>query len=201
MSDETQETPASITTEEKAEMKIIETGEQTKITSKVKEIADGIKGEGVVVAMNVSDYIKSMGVIESFEEPDFTRTAEEVLEDNKYNGCNEAGIVVAALLRAKGIPITYIQALRKDAVENYSPENPSLNGHVFLEVDFSDRENGNKKIINSTTGEITDTLPEDMVIGGKGMDAWDIGLKEGFGDLQKIFEKKHQELKHSEEKV
>ena len=173
-------------------MEIPETGEQTQLTPKVKEIADSIKGDGVAVAMNIATYIKSMDVVEGSEGPDFTRTADEVLEDNRYNGCNEAGVVFAALLRAKGISTTYIQVLKKDAVKNYSKERPSLNGHVFLKVDFGDHEN--KKTINSTTGEITDALPEEMMVGAKGLDAWDVGLRKGFGDLQRMFEEKHQQL-------
>ena len=175
-------------------MNIVDTGEQTQLTPKVKEIADGIEGEGVVLAMKISDYIKSMDVTEGAEGPDFTRTAEEILEGDKYNGCNEAGVVFTALLRAKGVPTTYIQTLNKDAVSNYSKENPSLKGHVFLEANFGDEGKENKKIINSTTGEVTDRLPEDMIEGAKGLDPWDMGLKEGFGDLQKMFEEKHLKL-------
>ena len=201
MSDETQETPVVNATKEKPTMKLLETGEQTRITPKVREIADSINGNGVVAAMNIAEHIKSMGAVEGSEGPDFTRTADEVLEDKKYNGCNEAGIVFAALLRAKGTPTNYIQALRRDAVEKYSDKNPSLNGHVFLEADFGDKDTENKIIINSTTGEITATLPEDMIIGRKGLDAWDIGLREGFNDLRELFEEKHQELPQSDEKV
>ncbi len=175
-------------------MKLPETGEQTQITAKVKEVADGIKGEGVVLATKISEHIKSMDVVENSEEPDFTRTADQILESNTYNGCNEAGVVFAALLRAKGVPTTYIQTLNKKAAYNYSEDNPSLNGHVFLEANFGDGDDENIKIINSTTGEITDELPENMMVGTKGLDSWDIGLKEGFDDLQKVFEEKHQKL-------
>ena len=175
-------------------MNIADTGEQTQITPRVKEIAEGIEGEGVVLAMKISDHIKSMDIVEDSDEPDFTRTADEVLKENRYNGCNEAGVVFAALLRAEGIPTAYIQALSKDAVINYSKDNPSLNGHVFLEANFGDEGKENKKIINSTTGNITDELPEDMIEGAKGLDPWDIGLKEGFSDLQKMFEEKHKQL-------
>ena len=86
MSDETRETVATVAIKEKSAMEIPETGEQTQITPKVKEIASGIKGEGVVAAMNIAGHIKSMDIVEGSEGPDFTRTANEVLEDNRYNG-------------------------------------------------------------------------------------------------------------------
>ena len=112
---------------EKSEVTTIATGEQTQITPKVKEVADGIKGDGIVLAMKISDYLKSMDAVTDAMEPDFSRTAEQIMEDNRYNGCNEAGVVFAALLRAKGITTTYIQTLSKEAVRNYSKEHPSLN--------------------------------------------------------------------------
>ncbi|HLC83975.1 MAG TPA: hypothetical protein VJI69_09095 [Bacteroidia bacterium] len=145
---------------EKSQVKTIPTGEQTQITESVKEVANSIQGEGIVAAMKIGDYIKSIDVVPDATEPDFRRTADQILSDNKYNGCNEAGAVFASLLRTKGIPTIFIQALNKDAVQSYSPEHKSLNGHVSLEVDFGDRENPNVKIVNSTTEEISDKLPD-----------------------------------------
>jgi len=182
--------------ETKQSTKTVETGEQTVITPKVKEVAAEIKGEGIIYAMNVADYIKSMGSVEDSKEPNFRRTADEVIESGEYDGCNEAGAVFAALLRTKGYPVTYVQALKTEAVKNYDPKNPTLSAHVFLEVDFS--ENGEDglgtKVINSTTGEITEGIPEGYMVGARGLDAWDMGLKEGFGDLRKLFEEKQKEL-------
>jgi hypothetical protein len=192
MNDELHEQDINLT-EKNPMMENISTGEQTQITKKIKEISDSITGEGIVVAMRIYDHIKSMEVAEGATGPDFTRTADEIVKENKYNGCNEAGVVFASLLRAKGIPTTYIQALRKDSLQEYSDERPSLNGHVFLEADFGDMESKNIKIINSTTGEITDELPDDMLVGARGMDAWAIGLRNGFEDLQKMFEEKRRE--------
>lgn len=176
---------------QKSEVKNVSTGEQTQITEKVKEVADSIQGEGIIAAMKIGDYIKSMDVVSDATEPDFRRTADEVLKENTYNGCNEAGVVYASLLRAKGIPATFIQALNTDAVMRYSKDHKSLNGHVFLETNFGDQEKPNIKIINSTTGEISDKLPDNMIVGARGLDSWDIGLREGFNDLGRIFEEKH----------
>ena len=174
-------------------MGTINSGKQTQITPMVKEVAKGISGEGIAAIIEISDYIKSMNITTNTEGPDFSRTADTILKENKYNGCNEAGVVFATLLRARGITTTFIQALNKDAVINYSANKPSLNGHVFLEVSLD--EGKTKKIVNSTTGEITDTLPKNMIEGGRGLDAWDMGLRNGFADLQKMFEERHEQLK------
>jgi len=180
--------------EKKLMIETVQTGEQTQITPKVKEISEEIKGEGVVIAMKIADYIRSMDIVTNSIGPDFTRTADEILKDNKYNGCNEAGVVFATLLRAKGIPTTYIQALNREAVQRYTEERPSLVGHVYLEVDFGENKDKNIKIIDSTSGEITDQLPENMIVGAKGLDAWDMNLKKGFDDLKIMFREKHQAM-------
>lgn len=171
-------------------MKIIETGEQTLITPKVQEVANNISGEGSALIENISDYIKSMEEVQGSKEPNFRKTADEIMKDHKYDGCNEAGVVFVTLLRTKGKPATYIEALNKEALENYSHRNPNLVAHIFIETEID----GQKKFVNSTTGEITNQIPDTHVEAARGLDSWNIGLKEGFQDLQKLFEEKQQEL-------
>ena len=170
------------------------TGKQTEITPEVRKIADTLVGRDVKLVNVISDYIKSMDFVKGSAKPDFSRKADEILKSSKINGCNETGVVFAAILRAKGIATTYIQALNKNAVFNFSPDHPSLNGHVFLETHLPDIGKGNTIIINPTSGDITECLPEEMIEGARGLDAWDIGLKEGSEQLKDLFEKKHREL-------
>lgn len=161
------------------------TGKQTQITENIKKLARSIHGDGVIYIHGVSDYIKAM-TIKDGKEPDFTRIADEILNSGWYNGCNETGVVFAALLRAKGIPTTFIQALNKKAVISFNEKGPNLKGHVFLRIKLNEKE----KIVNSTTGKITDDLPIEFIVGNEGLDAWDIGLRKGFDDLKVLFMKK-----------
>jgi hypothetical protein len=179
---------------ESKEVTAVPTGEQTQITASVKEIADTIKGEGAVLVRAISDYIGTMHVLKEPKGPDFTRTAEQILTAQIRNGCNEDGVVFAALLRAKGIPVTYIQALSKKAVKNFNRQNPHRIGHVFLEADFGGANGKNVIFIDSESGDITRELPERWLVGAKGLDSWDIGLKVGAEDLQRMFVEKHLEV-------
>ncbi|GAI44333.1 unnamed protein product, partial [marine sediment metagenome] len=129
----------------KQNFKKIETGEQTQITENIKKLARAIHGDGVTYVNCVSDYIKSMAIRDG-KEPDFTRTADEIISSKWYSGCNEAGIVFTVLLRAAGISTTFIQALDKEAVFAFNEKHPNLKGHVFLRVKID----GDKKIVNST---------------------------------------------------
>ena len=171
----------------KTETKMVPTGEQTIITPKIQEVVDNIPGEGPTLIKNISDYIKTMGAVQGSREPNFRRTADEIIKDYKYDGCNEAGIVFVTLLRAKGKPATYIEALNRKVLENYSHQNPNLVAHIFIETEID----GQKRFVNSTTGEITDQIPTTHIEAARGLDSWDIGLKEGFADLQRLFEEKH----------
>ena len=166
----------------------VPTGEQTQISKKIIELSKQIEGEGIDYIKNVSDYIRSLDTKETHK---FTseRDATEIIDSGYWSGCHEAGIVFASLLRAKGINTIYIQVLNREGVENYKEGESSLNGHVYLEAEIG----GSKVIINSTNGKITDKLPEDVVIGAKGMDSWDIGLKE-HQDMRNIFKARHSDF-------
>lgn len=161
---------------------MIKTGKQTKITENINKIAQKMSGDDISLVNQISQNIHSMKVKDK-KGPDFTRTADEILKSGWCSGCHEEGVVFSALLRVKGIPNTYIQALDKNAVKSFDKNNPNLKGHVFLRAKL----NGKQKIINSTTGEITDKLPKYMIVGAEGLDSWDIGLSKGFEDLKKLF--------------
>lgn len=156
-------------------VKIPTTGKQTQITSKVKKIANTIIGKDLItITRNIAQKIRQMEAIDASKGPDFSKTAEQILEKNSIKGCNEAGVLFSTLLRAKGIQNTYIQALDKIAVAAYDPKKPKLKGHVFLEVRIPNEDKKNV-IINSTTGEVSNKLPQNMLIGKRGLDAWDMG--------------------------
>jgi hypothetical protein len=58
--------------------------------------------------------------------PDFSRNASQILEGacrgEIVNGCNEAGVLLASLLRAKGVNLQIIQALERNALIRYEDE-------------------------------------------------------------------------------
>jgi len=170
----------------------IETGEQSQITPEIQEIVDGMPTEETEFLEAVNSYIQDLESREGTT-PDFSRTASEIIESEHRVHCHEAGLIRATLYRARGIQVTYIQALRKKHVEQYDPEAERANygGHVFLRVNLKN----SSKVINSTTGKVSDKLPDNFVLGGEGLDSWDIGLKNGgIDDLKKMFAQKHGEL-------
>lgn len=174
-----------------SELKVQKTRDQTEVTEKIKRISSQIEGEGAEYIVNTARYIqKNFTRKLGSTEPNFRRSAEEIIDSQYWDGCNEAGVVIAALLRAKGFQLTYIQAINIRSLESYSASSPNLSGHVFLRVEVDDK----WVFVNSTTGEIVNNLPKEMIVGREGKDSWDIGLREGWEDLRNLFEEKREEM-------
>lgn len=130
---------------------------------------------------NIEDYIHTLAVVQT-EKPDFSRTAVAIIQSGYQQGCHEAGTVFVTLLRAKGVQANYIQAFLKADLASYGVNNTfKRGGHVFLRVSAP---NG-YRIVDSTTGRITQEIPNEYVAGKAGLDSWDIGLKtpEDYVDL------------------
>lgn len=160
--------------------KEIQTGEQSLITESVKNLSNKIPNEDSKLIENISQYVKSLKYVNT-DEADFTRTADQIIESGEQRGCHEAGLVFATLLRAKGrSDVRYLQAFKRNDLNNYNlKKGGNVGGHVFIKT--------KEGIINSTSGEITDTLPDEYILGGEGQDAWDIGIYKGLDDYLKLF--------------
>lgn len=172
--------------EKEVKKQYIETGEQSAITDLVLEKCDHIPGEGLNLIRNITAFQQSFE-FRSTQEPVFSRTIDEIIQSHETLGCQESGLILITILRAKGETASFIQAFNKDDLINYDEESKDnrIRGHVFIRWTTDE----GFKIINSTTGEITEDIPETFVIGGEGLDAWDIGLKDGIKDYLQLFEK------------
>lgn len=159
----------------------VPTGDQSIITTNILSLSDEITGERERLFHNITDFLNSLRFVKT-ERPNFSRTADEIIRSGYHNGCNEAGLVYAAILRAKGFSTTFIQAFLREDLSNYGKGGKyKRHGHVFLRVQTPD----GQIIINPETAEITQDIPNEYLAGREGLDAWDIGLKtpEDYVDL------------------
>lgn len=162
---------------------------QCEVTPAIEKLCTHIPGTGEKLVHNITEYVRTLRV-ENSDSPDFSRTADEIVLSGYRKGCNEAGIVFLTILRAKGVEATYIQAFSKEKLINYGKDGYFLrDGHVFLRTQIS----GKSVVINSTTGEITDDIPSEYVLGKEGSDSWDIGLRTP-EDYKKLFEETREKL-------
>ncbi|HRX44317.1 MAG TPA: hypothetical protein P5059_03655 [Candidatus Dojkabacteria bacterium] len=166
--------------------KKVQTGEQGPITETVIKIAEDIPNDENQLVQKVSQYVKSLTSVDT-KEPNFSRNADQIIESGEQRGCHEAGLVFITLLRAKGREnTTYIQAFKKSDLRDYDLKNGgNVGGHAFIRT--------KEGIVDSTSGKITQDIPEDYILGAEGLDSWDIGIKKGLDDYMQLFLKiKHE---------
>lgn len=167
----------------------IETGEQTQITPIILEIANQIPDDEDNLISNISSYVKTLKYVPKGG-PILSRTAEEVIQSKENWGCHEVGIVFASILRAKGKNVSYIQTFYLPDLKTYDEINGGkIGGHVFLKMKKDEKD----IFIDSTSGIVTLSIPDEYIFGAEGLDSWDIGLREP-DDYLKLFKQRKKEL-------
>jgi hypothetical protein len=85
----------------------------------------------------------------------FERGSLEIFESKILSGCNDYGLVFAAILRYKGIPTVFVQSAYVNWIKELNNKDDSarmVRGHIFLEVYI-----GNKwYLLDSTLGILYD---------------------------------------------
>lgn len=149
-------------------------GEQTALSTEVGRIARSIPGGGLEYVLNVLAWLRRNLPRKPYDPKLFRkRTASQVLEDQFATGCTDYGLVFVVLMRAKGIPATYLEALETRWVREGGRE---IQGHVFSGVFL----NKHWYLVDPTNGYISirTFLPKDKyMILTTGLDSWDVGIR------------------------
>ena len=69
--------------------------------------------------------------------PKFSRTVIEIFESKTFSGCSDIGMMMASILREKGIPTVYVETANVDWLNkeiNNLPGHEIMQGHIFLEI-------------------------------------------------------------------
>ena len=164
--------------------RFLKNGLQTKITRKIKQISDDIEGnelryvKEVIMWLHNNLPFRKDKVLK--QELFRRRTADQIITDGFVTGCTDITLVFISLVRAKGIPAKYVEAVSERWIKT---GNKKLKGHVFAECLINDRwvkvDPTNKSILK------TDNYPN-FVVYKKGLDSWDLRIR-SFQDLEKAF--------------
>jgi hypothetical protein len=171
----------------KSPHEFLKQGLQTKIEENIKNIEKQIPGEGLDYIANALDWVLSnLKREQSRKVKDKVfrkRTASEIVEDGYVTGCTDTALVFIALVRAKGIPTKYVEAVNKKWLEDKDKEGKGIRGHVFAECFVS----GKWYQIDPARGVIH-AKPNytKFEIFAKGLDSWDLGIKD-FKSLKEKF--------------
>lgn len=113
-------------------------GVLTEMTQEVLNIEKEIRGEGLELLLNISNYIRSNlkyreVIPHTNSEKDFynesqKRTTSEIIKSGYLWSCSDAGQVFATIARARNIPTSYIQTVDVIVVKN---DPKDIQGHVY----------------------------------------------------------------------
>ncbi len=106
-----EETPTSVSTPPATSSRTQTSDLQTELTTEVLSIASNFSDERTLSTIaEICYWIK-----DNFDcciEADFGRHVSEILETRHMSGCHDYGVLFAALARAKGFDVNYIQTFR-----------------------------------------------------------------------------------------
>lgn len=158
--------------------KYLAEGQQTKITGEIKKLARSFKNESLELVIEILGWMKNNFRFKKDDSIAFSRTAKEIIKSKFHTGCQDLGIVFVALLRAKGIPASYIQAKKKAG---------KFQGHVFSRVFLDDK----IYFVDPSRGRIAETFGFRNYFPVKeGLDSWDIGVR-SVKDIKRLLSKIH----------
>ncbi len=152
--------------------RFLQEGLQTKLTSQIKSLAKELKANSELET--ILKMLKWIGenIKMNRERPDVfrLRTADQILSDKYSTGCTDYALIFIALSRAAGIPTKYVELLSRQWLES---DETKIHGHVIGEVSVNKR----RLYVDPTQGSISIYPTSGMIIYDKGLDSWDLGIK------------------------
>lgn len=168
----------------------LKSGEQTQITPQIQKVADHLKGSSELeTVFNLLKWIDKN--IEHKKNPEVfrTRTSDQILNDKYATGCTDFALLYIAFSRALKFPAKYVELL---SMKWMASNEEMIEGHVIAEVKVGD----DWIFVDPTRGSVSIKPTSGMMIYDKGLDSWDLGLKNG-NDVNERFYKYREE--HKEE--
>ena len=152
--------------------KFLQESEQTKVTPQIKKLAEEFKEQDSLKSILNTLFWIDENIKMNRERTDVfrERTADQILSDKYSTGCTDYAILYIAISRAMGIPTKYVELLSIRWLES---DEEKIQGHVIAEVLVDDK----RLFVDPTHGSISTKPTSGMVIYDKGLDSWNIGIK------------------------
>ena len=165
----------------------MEGGEQTKLTGEIGRIVRENKfGNDLESVLEILEWIKDK--IRSVRNPEVfrRRTAADIVNDGWATGCTDFTLAFLVLARAAGIKAWYVELLSREWL---AKGGDPIVGHVIAEIEIK----GKRYYVDATNLNIGLRHTSGMVIVDKGLDSWDIGIRNR-QDLRKKFDEFRDEM-------
>jgi len=160
----------------------MKTGKQTPITDQVIEISKPLKSNNSLETIfNILSWIKDNIRSERHNPKIFRqRTGDQIITDGFATGCTDLTLVALSLLRSLCVEAKYVELIDKRWLKEGGD---MIKGHVIAEMELD----GTTYYIDPTHGHVGLKLTSGMVVYDKGLDSWDIGIK-NMQDMKEKFE-------------
>lgn len=114
--------------------------------------------------------------------PKFSRSVIEIFNSKTFSGCSDIGMMMASILREKGIPTIYVETANVDWLNkeiNNLPGKEIMEGHIFLEVFINEKwylYDPTSRIIYDNYDNTNNNYPKRYYVFAKGMNANSLGV-------------------------
>ena len=149
----------------------LKSGGQTEITSEIQKLADELLSpDELGTVFNILKWISRNIEYKQNTEVFRTRTSDQILSDKYATGCTDYSLLFIAIARAAKFPTKYVEMLSKKWIENGGE---MIEGHVICELKIGDE----WLFVDPTMGSISIKPTSGMIVYGKGLDSWDLELR------------------------
>lgn len=110
---------------------------QSLINDEIKNFCKNISNINSIDSLKELDKIFFEYFSRDTSTPKFSRSVIEIFESKTFSGCSDIGMMMASILREKGIPTVYVETANVDWLNkeiNNLPGHEVMQGHIFLEI-------------------------------------------------------------------
>ena len=104
------------------------------------------------------------------------RNANKIIKSGKVCGCTEVALAFMVLCREAGIPVRYVETLRREGLKDFNPD--YIQGHVFTDVFVDDVWRAYDPIERFVEGDSYHLGDSEYIELGKGLDFSELYVKE-----------------------
>jgi hypothetical protein len=110
---------------------------QSSVNNEIRDFCDSIPEINSIDDLKELDQIFFEYFSRDTSTPKFSRSVIDIFNSKTFSGCSDIGMMMATILREKGIPTIYVETANVDWLNkeiNNLPGHEVMQGHIFLEI-------------------------------------------------------------------
>lgn len=118
-------------------MKYLMNNNQSSVNDEIRNFCKNIPDINSIDDLKIIDKIFFEYFSRDTSTPKFSRSVIDIFNSKTFSGCSDIGMMMATILREKGIPTVYVETANVDWLNkeiNNLPGHEVMQGHIFLEI-------------------------------------------------------------------